>query len=297
MQSRSPVYTSTYSIVAYDPSTGDLGVAVASKFIAVGVVVPWAKARTGAIATQAYANVSYGPRGLELLARGYSARHVLEMLVSDDPLREMRQVGIVDSRGEAAAFTGSKCYEFAGHIIGDGYSVQGNILAGPQVLEEMARAFENTSGELVDKLIAALEAGEKAGGDRRGKQSAAILVVRENGGYGGYTDRYVDIRVDDHPEPVQELKRIFRIWELVLLSREKPEDTVSKSDIEAVRRIQAALKKLGYYKGEVTGAWSEETEAAFTTWAHVNNFENKLRSDNRIWGTVYRFLLEVAGEK
>ena len=287
--------TSTYSIVAFDPETRDLGVAVASKFVAVGAIVPWARANVGAIATQSFANVSYGPRGLDLLAKGYSAKRVLDILVSEDPGRDLRQVGIVDARGEAAAFTGEKCYEYAGHIVGDGYAVQGNILAGPQVLEEMARAFENTSGELVDKLLAALEAGEKAGGDRRGKQSAAILVVREKGGYGGYTDKYVDIRVDDHPEPVEELKRIFRIWELTLLSREKPDDVVSKEDV--AEKVQVALKKLGYYKGEVTGKWDEETEKAFVDWANINNFENKLRKDQYIWGTVYRFLLEAAGEK
>ena len=177
----------TFSIVGFDPETKDLGVAVASKFIAVGALVPWAEANVGAIATQALANISYGPRGLELLRRGYSAKKVLQILISDDPQREERQVGIVDSKGEAAAFTGSKCYPYAGHIIGENYAVQGNILTGPEVLEEMAKAFEQTKGELVDKLLAALEAGDKAGGDRRGKQSAAIIVVREKGGYGGYT--------------------------------------------------------------------------------------------------------------
>ncbi|MCE4613558.1 MAG: DUF1028 domain-containing protein [Desulfurococcales archaeon] len=283
---------STFSIVGFDPNNGDLGVAVASKFVAVGALVPWARARVGAIATQALANISYGPRGLELLSKGYRAREVVRMLVSDDPQREERQVGIVDSRGEAAAFTGSKCYSYAGHIVGEGYAVQGNILAGPEVLEEMARAFEATRGELVDKLLAALEAGDRAGGDKRGKQSAAIIVVRERGGYGGYTDKYVDLRVDDHQEPVQELKRIFKIWELIMLTRERPEDVVSKEEVAG--KVQEALKKLGFYRGEVTGKWDEETEKAFTDWALINNFENKLRSDNYIWGTVYRFLIESA---
>ena len=288
--SRIAARLSTFSIVGFDPSNGDLGVAVASKFVAVGALVPWARARVGAIATQALANISYGPRGLELLSKGYSAEEVLRKLVSDDPQREERQVGIVDSRGRAAAFTGSKCYSYAGHIVGEGYAVQGNILAGPEVLEAMAKAYETTKGELVDKLLAALEAGDRAGGDRRGKQSAAILVVREGGGYGGYTDKYVDLRVDDHQEPVQELKRIFKIWELIMLTREKPDDVVSKEEVAG--QVQEALKRLGFYRGEVTGRWDEETEKAFTDWALINNFENKLRNDNYIWGTVYRFLIE-----
>jgi len=282
---------STFSIVGFDPETKDLGVAVASKFIAVGALVPWAKANVGAIATQALANISYGPKGLELLEKGYSAKKVLQTLIGNDPQKEERQVGIVDSKGEAAAFTGSKCYAYAGHIVGSNYAVQGNILTGPEVLEAMAKAFEQTKGELVDKLLAALEAGDKAGGDRRGKQSAAIIVVREKGGYGGYTDRYVDLRVDDHPEPVQELKRLFRIWELTLLTREKPDDIVDKNKVAGT--VQKALKKLGYYKGEITGVWDEETENAFKDFILINNFENKMRTDNYIWGTVYRYLLEL----
>jgi len=285
----------TFSIVGFDPETKDLGVAVASKFIAVGALVPWAEANVGAIATQALANISYGPRGLELLRRGYGAKKVLQILISDDPQREERQVGIVDSKGEAAAFTGSKCYPYAGHIIGENYAVQGNILTGPEVLEEMAKTFEQTKGELVDKLLAALEAGDKAGGDRRGKQSAAIIVVREKGGYGGYTDRYVDLRVDDHPEPVQELKRLFKIWELTLLTREKPDDIVDKNEVAAA--VQRALRKLGYYKGEITGIWDAETENAFRDFMLINNFENKMRKDNYIWGTVYRYLLELSSKR
>lgn len=282
---------STFSIVGFDLETKDLGVAVASKFIAVGAFVPWAKANVGAIATQALANISYGPKGLELLEKGYSAKKVLQTLIANDPQKEERQVGIVDSKGEAAAFTGSKCYAYAGHIVGSNYAVQGNILTGPEVLEAMAKAFEQTKGELVDKLLAALEAGDKAGGDRRGKQSAAIIVVREKGGYGGYTDRYVDLRVDDHPEPVQELKRLFKIWELTLLTREKPDDIVDKNRVAGI--VQKALKKLGYYKGEITGVWDEETENAFKDFMLINNFENKMRTDNYIWGTVYRYLLEL----
>ncbi|MHA1616661.1 MAG: DUF1028 domain-containing protein [Candidatus Njordarchaeales archaeon] len=287
------IKTATFSIVAADLEKGDWGVAVSSKFIAVGALVPWAKAKVGAIATQAWANISFGPRGLELLAKGLSAKEVLDKLLADDDMRDHRQVGIVDWKGEVAAWTGPKCFGWAGHVIGEHYVALGNILAGPEVVEAMAKAFETTKGELVDKLLAALEAGDNAGGDRRGKQSAAILVVREKGGYGGYTDRYVDLRVDDHPEPVKELKRIFRIWDLTLLSREDPSDVVKLEDV--AEKIQLALKKLGYYKGEVTGKLDEETLKALENWMLINNFENKMRKDGYIWGSIYRYLMDLAG--
>ena len=203
--------TSTFSIVAFDPKTGDLGVAVASKFLAVGSVVPYAKAGVGAIATQSFANTTFGPKGLELLRKGLTPSQVLKQLLASDKDRELRQVGIVDAKGRAAAFTGKKCLPWAGHIVGKGFAVQGNILAGEQVVKAMAKAFQETQGELAERLMAALEAGEQAGGDARGKQSAAILVVRKGAGYGGFDDRYIDLRVDDHPEPVKELRRILNI--------------------------------------------------------------------------------------
>jgi uncharacterized Ntn-hydrolase superfamily protein len=203
--------TSTFSIVAFDPKTGDLGVAVASKFLAVGSVVPYAKAGVGAIATQSFANTTFGPKGLELLRKGLTPSQVLKQLLASDKDRELRQVGIVDAKGRAAAFTGKKCLPWAGYIVGKGFAVQGNILAGEQVVKAMAKAFQETQGELAERLMAALEAGEQAGGDARGKQSAAILVVRKGAGYGGFDDRYTDLRVDDHPEPVKELRRILTI--------------------------------------------------------------------------------------
>jgi uncharacterized Ntn-hydrolase superfamily protein len=203
--------TGTFSIVAFDPKTGDLGVAVASKFLAVGSVVPYAKAGVGAIATQSFANTTFGPKGLGLLRKGLTPSQVLKQLLASDKDRELRQVGIVDAKGRAAAFTGKKCLPWAGHIVGKGFAVQGNILAGEQVVKAMAKAFQETQGELAERLMAALEAGEQAGGDARGKQSAAILVVRKGAGYGGFDDRYIDLRVDDHPEPVKELRRILTI--------------------------------------------------------------------------------------
>jgi len=203
--------TGTFSIVAFDPKTGDLGVAVASKFLAVGSVVPYAQAGVGAIATQSFANTTFGPKGLALLKKGLTPSQVLKQLLANDKDRELRQVGIVDAKGRAAAFTGKKCLPWAGHIVGKGFAVQGNILAREQVVKAMAKAFQETQGELAERLMTALEAGEQAGGDARGKQSAAILVVRKRAGYGGFDDRYIDLRVDDHPEPVKELSRILTI--------------------------------------------------------------------------------------
>jgi len=199
----------TFSIVAVDPKTGDLGVAVASKVLAVGAIVPYAQGGVGAIATQAFANTTYGPKGLALLRKGLTPKQVLQRLLAEDKDREHRQVGIVDAKGRAAAFTGKKCLPWAGHIIGKGYTVQGNILSSEQVVRAMAEAFESAQGELAERLMAALEAGDNAGGDARGKQSAALLVVRKGGGYAGFDDRYIDLRVDDHPEPIKELQRLL----------------------------------------------------------------------------------------
>lgn len=201
----------TFSIVGADPRTGEVGVAVASKFLAVGSVVPFAQAGVGAIATQSYANTTYGPRGLELLRQKLEPKVVLRRLTQSDPQRERRQVGIVDAQGRSATFTGKGCIRWAGGIAGKNFAAQGNILTGEAVVKAMAEAFQKTDGELALKLMAALEAGEQAGGDSRGKQSAAILVARKNGGYGGFDDRYIDLRVDDHKEPVQELRRLLTL--------------------------------------------------------------------------------------
>jgi len=206
--SRGLPVVATFSIVAFDPETKELGIAVQSKFIAVGSVVPWAKAGVGAIATQSYANTSYGPRGLELLAK-HKPDEVLAMLTADDKDATDRQVGIVNAQGEAATFTGDECNAWAGGLKGKNYCVQGNILAGEAVVKDMAKSFEASKGDLGERLIAALQAGQDAGGDSRGMQSAALLIVREGWGYGGYNDRFRDLRVDDHAQPIKELKRIY----------------------------------------------------------------------------------------
>lgn len=199
----------TFSIVARDSTTGELGVAVASRFFAVGNVVPWAKAGVGAVATQAFANTSFGWRGLELLEKGANPDQVSDILLRDDDNPKQRQFGIVSADGKSATYTGPGCNAWAGGRSGPNYAVQGNILAGEQVVVAMEKAFLETAGTLADRMFAALLAGEENGGDARGKQSAALLVVKENAGYGGYTDRAIDIRVDDHAEPFKELGRLL----------------------------------------------------------------------------------------
>ncbi|MGH2673741.1 MAG: DUF1028 domain-containing protein, partial [Actinomycetota bacterium] len=189
----------TFSIVAADLDAGDWGVAVASKFLAVGAVVPYARAGVGAVATQAWANTDFGPEGLDLMAAGSPAPEVLAQLIHGDEGRADRQAGIVDGQGLPATFTGQDCLEWAGGMTGPGFACQGNILVGEEVVAAMGDAFAGTTGDLVDRLLAALLAGDEAGGDRRGRQSAALLVVREGGGYEGRSDRYVDVRVDEHP--------------------------------------------------------------------------------------------------
>ncbi len=285
----------TFSIVAVDKEKGDIGVAVASKFVAVGAIVPWVRLGVGAVATQSWANVKFGPLILWLLENHYPPRKAVEAVLAGDEKREYRQIGVVNARGEAYAYTGPKCMEYAGHIVGDGFAVQGNLLAGEEVLEAMAKAFESTRGELVDKLLAALIAGDRAGGDRRGRQSAALIVLRPCGGYGGClegVDRYVDIRVDDHPDAVNELARIFKVWELTILEREDPNDVYELTEVAS--ELQEALRTLGFYQGPVTGRLDEATLKALEEWMAINNFENKMRRDGKIWGSIYRYLLEQA---
>jgi len=202
----------TFSIVAFDPETEELGIAVQSKFLAVGSVVPWAEAGVGAIATQAKGNTTYGPRGLSLLKEGKSPKEVIELLVENDPEKEHRQIGIMDAKGNSANFTGKECHEWAGAVKDENFTAQGNILVDEKTIEEMASTFQNEKGALADRLMASLKAGQKAGGDSRGKQAAALFVVKENGGYGGYNDRYIDLRVDDHETPIKELERLLNLF-------------------------------------------------------------------------------------
>ena len=205
----------TFSIVAADPAQEEVGVAVQSKFLAVGAVVPWARAGIGGVATQAFAEFTFGPRGLSLMADDLGPDEVLTRLLADDPLREQRQVGVVTADGRAASFTGADCFDHASSLTGAGFAAQGNILAGRAVVEGMADAFQTSSSlRLVDRLLAALRKGQAAGGDQRGQQSAALLVVRPGGGYGGTHDRWLDLRVDDHPRPIDELAHLVSLHRL-----------------------------------------------------------------------------------
>ena len=282
----------TFSIVAYDPKNREWGVAVQSKFIAVGAIVPFAKANVGAIATQAYANTSYGTKGLVLLEQGYTAHEVIEILTKYDDKREHRQIGIVDKYGQAASFTGKECFDWAGHIVEKKFVCQGNILASEKVVKSMAEAYKETKGDLVEKLIDALFAGQEQGGDKRGKQSAAILIVKEKGAYDGGTDRYVDIRVDEHREPIKELQRVFTLYDLSLLKRDNPNDIV-KLEGEVLQVIKQVLKKDGFYTGSIDAVYDEETKKALQKWLHTNNFEVKERDDEYMWGSVYRYIKQI----
>ncbi len=236
-----PDPVATFSIVAWDQATGDLGIAVESKFFAVGAVVPWARAGVGAVATQAFANTTFGPRGLALLAAGMSPATVVDSLLGGDDGRDHRQVGIVDARGRSAAATGPKCQVWAGHRTGPGYAIQGNILTGEDVVAAMEKAFLAGEGHLGGRLLAALEAGQEAGGDSRGQQSAALLIVRAKAGYGGFNDRYCDLRVDDHAAPISELRRLYTMWLPNALILEGYNLVEEKRFEEAVARGEEAI--------------------------------------------------------
>ncbi len=263
----------TFSIVAYDPQEQAWGVAVASKFLAVGAMVPWARAGAGAVATQSYANTSFGPRGLEMMASGLRAGETLARLLADDPGREKRQVGLVDARGETATFTGEACHPWAGGLTGKYFAIQGNILVGSQVVEAMTEAFLNTPGNLPTRLYAALLAGDHAGGDRRGRQSAAIYVVKPQGGYGGFTDRWVDYRVDDHPDPVKRLGELLKLHDLYF-GKSAPEERLTLEG-DVLRHLQEIMRKAGHYPGEPTGEMDALTRKALDAFIGSENFEER----------------------
>jgi len=283
---------STFSIVALDPATGELGVATQSKFLAVGAVVPWARANVGAIATQSWANTSYGPKGLDLLEQGLSPQEVLDRLLEEDPDREFRQVGIVDFQGRSATFTGSECFPWAGGRSGPYYACQGNILVSEDTVIAMEQTFNETGGELADRLIAALQAGQKAGGDSRGQQSAALLVVKDKGGYGGFNDIYIDLRVDDHSSPIDELARLLRLHKLYF-PRENEE--LLEIDDNILSEISSALSSLGYL--EDSNQDKESIMKAFEKFAMKENLEERLREDNKIYRIVLDFLAEKASNR
>jgi uncharacterized Ntn-hydrolase superfamily protein len=283
----------TFSIAAADPEVGDWGIAVASRFPCVGAVVPWAKAGVGAVATQSWANTALGPDGLGLMGEGVPAEEALRRLIAEDEGRDDRQVGFVDAAGRAATFTGSTCMTWAGGATGPGFAAQGNILVGEQVVSELVRVFSQTEGDLCDRLLAALLAGDAAGGDRRGRQSAALLVVREGGGYEGRNDRYIDLRVDDHPDAPHELARLFEVWDTTMLIRNDP---LLPADPQLVADLQRRLAVLGKFAGDPTGAYDEATRTALAGWAGEHNLEGRLRDDDQISNLLVAEIRDVTPE-
>src|SRR5512140_2830932 len=266
----------TFSIVACDLKAQAWGVAVASKFPAVGAVVPWARARAGAVATQALANTGYGPRGLEMMSGGASAEETLEKLLKNDRDRDHRQVGLVDAAAHAVSYTGKDCSEWAGHLTGAGYAIQGNLLTGKEVIQQMEHTFLDTHGDLPERLFAAFDAGGRSGGDRRGRQSAALYVVKEKAGYGGHNDRWIDLRVDDHLNPIARLGELLELHRLYF-GRSSASHRV-KLEGAVVRDIQQMMKGLGYYT-PVDGQYDVTTREAFRAFIHNENFEQRADPD------------------
>ena len=262
----------TYSIVACDPEASQWGVATQSKFLAVGSVVPWAAAEVGAIATQSYANPQYGPDGLALLRQGLSADDVVKRLTEADDGRAQRQLGIVDAHGGAATFTGSECHDWAGGRTGDGFAAQGNILVSAETVDALAETFEATAGKpLVERLLDCLDAAQAAGGDRRGQQSAALLVVEKDAGYAQLSDVVVDLRVDDHERPLEELRRLYLLHD-ALFGRTPKEEWLDVNDVLR-SELTERLATIGY---------AGELERAFTDWAGAENYEMRVEGVERI---------------
>jgi uncharacterized Ntn-hydrolase superfamily protein len=279
----------TFSIVARSDDATSWGIAVASKFLAVGAYVPAAEAGTGAIATQSYAILAYRLGGLALLLAGSDAQQTLDALVSGDDRREERQVGLVDSEGRAATFTGSECKPWAGGVAGDGYAIQGNILTGPEVVESMRKAWLDSAGEplLARRLYGALSAGDSAGGDRRGRQSAALLVVSPGAGYGGGNDVLADLRVDDDPAPLTELARLIDLHDLYF-GTSRPEDLVAFVE-PLVSEVGGLLTGIGYPPRSDRPA---DVRDALWDWAGVENLEERVPEEEVIDPVVLRVLRE-----
>jgi uncharacterized Ntn-hydrolase superfamily protein len=273
----------TYSIVACDLDAGQWGVATQSKFLAVGSVVPWAEANVGAVATQSYANPSYGPDGLGLLRDGVSAEDTVARLTEADEGRDQRQLGIVDAQGRAATYTGSGCHYWAGGRTGPCFAAQGNILVSGETVDALAETFEATAGRpLTERLLDCLATAQAAGGDKRGQQSAALLVVEKDAGYAGLSDTLVDLRVDDHAGPIEELRRLYRLHE-ALFGRTPREEWV-EIDEGLATELRERLSRLGY---------DEEWPAAFARWSGSENLEERVDGVERIDPVVLRALREA----
>jgi uncharacterized Ntn-hydrolase superfamily protein len=277
----------TFSIVAADSEAGEVGAATESKFLAVGAVVTWARGDVGAVATQSFAEVTFGPRGLDLLASGLEPRDVLEHLLGPDEKREGRQVGIVDAAGNAASFTGKECFEHAASLVGDGFACQGNILASADVVPAIADGFEKATGPLAERMLEALRAGQRAGGDRRGQESAAILVAKPGGGYGGTHDRYIDLRVDHHDQPIEELAGLLSLHRLYF-GRPRAEDLIGTDEaLEAeIRDLLIGLGRLGP---------GRDTWDGLSDYMGWENLEERWAGRGRIDPRVLEYLRRQAG--
>ena len=276
----------TFSIVAANPETGEVGVAVQSKFLAVGSVVPWAKANVGAVATQSWANTAYGPEGLDLLEKGLSPEEVIDKLIADDPGRSLRQVAVVNAEGEASAFTGHECYDWAGHKIGKHHSCQGNILVSEKTVSEMSRAFEESKGSLAERLLTAISAAQNAGGDSRGKQSAAVYVLQKGAGYGGYNDVKVDLRVDDHPEPIEELQRLYELHKMYAAPSE--EKLAIEEDV--LETVVEQLVKADLLETVDHSNYDAEVKEALKTFVLRENFDDHWSEEALIDESVLEYL-------
>lgn len=270
----------TFSIVAFDPATGDLGVVVASKFPNVRGVIPFAKAGVGAVATQSFCNTAYATQGFALLENGATPAQAVDILTANDPDRASRQLGIVDAQGRSATFTGAGCFDWCGGLTGPNYAAQGNVIQGEQVLRALVATLHATTGTLADRLLAALAAGQAAGGDRRGQQSAALLVVRKNGGYGVNNDSYVDISIPDHPQPIAELQRVYALYGLTYF-RSKPENLIPIDGILAVE-LQTLLYERGFYKEPLIGVFDAATKQALRAFMGWENYDERMREDELI---------------
>ncbi len=295
--SSSDPFASTFSIVGIDLGTGDVGVAVQSKFPNVRPIVPWAEAGVGAIATQSFINVSYGPKGLSLLRNGATAEEALRILIANDSNRDVRQLGIIDAKGNSASWTGRECFDWAGGITGmnnggkgvvisgKGFAAQGNTLVGKETVEALAKTFQQTNGSLADKLVAAIVAGGKAGGDRRGEESAALLVKRKGAGYDGTTDDLIDISIYDHARPLLELERLYKLHKLYYY-RTDPKNLI-KIDPGMCKELQAILSNKPYkgflfYDGPVNGMFDAKTKKALQDFMGWENYDIRVRDDDQI---------------
>lgn len=305
----------TFSIVARDPANGDLGVAVASKFLAVGSVVPHANAGVGAIATQALANVTYGPNGLALLLGGLSAAEAVKQLTEADEGRDQRQLGIVDASGRSATYTGTGCIDWAGGRAADGVAAQGNLLAGASVVDALIDTYLAGGLPFPELLVRSLKAADDAGGDRRGRQSAALLIVREGGGYGGGTDRWIDLRVDDHATPIDELSHLL-VLNRLYFDRSSPDDLIPinetlaaelRTRLEAVGYTPATVsrggglaaiveamgpQRTGEARDDVPGSWDDAWQGAMSEWMSIENLEERMTARGWIDPRVLEHLRE-----